>query len=242
MSLSIQNTTNSSLISGQNTNFKGKFKDSETGHKYYHTNSAMKIGGAIAGISALSGAMGLAIENNNGKLILEACKDQPIEILNKIKTTLKNRKLGVIAGSLLAIGVHLFASSIIDNKRNKKAQEMSEFVNKLGADKAVQTRNDIGLSNKGNVYYESDIGSKLGGWLGAGAGLLFAGSGYLTSKATLDNMFKNLPEGHAKAVKNLSKSSLLIALPVVVGASALCGWLFGKWSDNIANNDARKNV
>ena len=50
MSVSATNYSN-------NLNFRGKYKTSENGTNYYHTNSAMKIGGTLAGITGISSAV-----------------------------------------------------------------------------------------------------------------------------------------------------------------------------------------
>lgn len=43
--------------------FKGNYKHTEQGNPYYHTNSAMKIGGTLAGLCALGTAIDLAGNN-----------------------------------------------------------------------------------------------------------------------------------------------------------------------------------
>ena len=137
-------------------------------------------------------------------------------------------KSSIILGGLFYIAIHLGASAFIDYKRNQKAQETANIVKQLGTKRAVMTNDDIALSNKGRAYYDSNVGSKYGGWLGAGIGALKA----------IQELYSNKELRGAK----VPKAALGVGIASNIGVTALGGWLLGKWSDNIANKDARKHA
>ncbi len=205
--------------------FKGQYKKTERGVPYYHTNSAIKIGGAFAGAAALMSLL----ELGSNKLLKTMYENMPNQ---KSIMEAPKSKSSIILGGLFYIAIHLGASAFIDYKRNQKAQETANIVKQLGTKRAIMTNDDIALSNKGRAYYDSNVGAKYGGWLGAGIGALIAIQQLYSNKAL-------------RGAKN-PKGVLGVAIASSIGTTALVdclgGWLLGKWSDNIANKDARKHA
>ena len=205
--------------------FKGNYKRTEQGNPYYHTNSAMKIGGTLAGLCALGTAIDLAGNNFFQKNLPEADKD-----LIKI-----NNKTAILANGLAALAIHLGCAAFIDHKRNEKAKETADFVKKVGTKNAVMNSDEVALSNKGRAYYDSNTGAKYGVWCGTGAGLVTGILGYAKELKKLDSKTPDV-------IKTATKTGGAIGIAMGIGISALGGWLLGKWADSIANNDARKHA
>ena len=137
--------------------FKGNYKRTEQGNPYYHTNSAMKIGGTLAGLCALGTAIDLAGNN----FFQKALKNLPEADKDLIKI---NNKTAILANGLAALAIHLGCAAFIDHKRNEKAKETADFVKKVGTKNAVMNSDEVALSNKGRAYYDSNTGAKYGGW------------------------------------------------------------------------------
>lgn len=219
--------------------FKGNFKRTEQGNPYYHTNSAMKIGGTLAGLCALGTAIDLASNN----FFQKALKDLPgIAKKDMIKT---NYKTAILAEGLISLAIHLGSAAFIDHKRNEKAKETADFVKKVGTQKAVMNSDEIALSNKGRAYYDSNTGAKYGSWLGAAAGVIGAIKNFTKQKALdsqIEKQFGELTAKEKDMIKGVVKTGNKIGSIGGIGISALGGWLLGKWADSIANNDARKHA
>ena len=205
--------------------FKGNYKRTEQGNPYYHTNSAMKIGGTLAGLCALGTAIDLAGNN----FFQKALKNLPEADKDLIKI---NNKTAILANGLAALAIHLGCAAFIDHKRNEKAKETADFVKKVGTKNAVMNSDEVALSNKGRAYYDSNTGAKYGVWCGTGVGLVI---GYAKE-------LKNLDSKTPDVIKTATKTGGAIGIAMGIGISALGGWLLGKWADSIANNDARKHA
>ena len=206
--------------------FKGNYKRTEQGNPYYHTNSAMKIGGTLAGLCALGTAIDLAGNN----FFQKALKNLPEADKDLIKI---NNKTAILANGLAALAIHLGCAAFIDHKRNEKAKETADIVN------------EVALSNKGRAYYDSNTGAKYGGWLGAAAGVIGAVRSFVNQKVLDSQIQKQLGELSTKekdAIKGFAKVGSIAGSIFGIGISALSGWLLGKWADSIANNDARKHA
>ena len=208
--------------------FKGNYKRTEQGNPYYHTNSAMKIGGTLAGLCALGTAIDLAGNN----FFQKALKNLPEADKDLIKI---NNKTAILANGLAALAIHLGCAAFIDHKRNEKAKETADFVKKVGTKNAVMNSDEVALSNKGRAYYDSNTGAKYGVWCGTGAGLVTGILGYAKE-------LKNLDSKTPDVIKTATKTGGAIGIAMGIGISALGGWLLGKWADSIANNDARKHA
>lgn len=208
--------------------FKGNYKRTEQGNPYYHTNSAMKIGGTLAGLCALGTAIDLAGNN----FFQKALKNLPEADKDLIKI---NNKTAILANGLAALAIHLGCAAFIDHKRNKKAKETADFVKKVGTKNAVMNSDEVALSNKGRAYYDSNTGAKYGVWCGTGAGLVTGILGYAKELKKLDSKTPDV-------IKTATKTGGAIGIAMGIGISALGGWLLGKWADSIANNDARKHA
>lgn len=208
--------------------FKGNYKRTEQGNPYYHTNSAMKIGGTLAGLCALGTAIDLAGNN----FFQKALKNLPEADKDLIKI---NNKTAILANGLIALAIHLGSAAFIDHKRNEKAKETADFVKKVGTKNAVMNSDEVALSNKGRAYYDSNTGAKYGVWCGTGAGLVTGILGYAKELKKLDSKTPDV-------IKTATKTGGAIGIAMGIGISALGGWLLGKWADSIANNDARKHA
>ena len=218
--------------------FKGNYKRTEQGNPYYHTNSAMKIGGTLAGLCALGTAIDLAGNN----FFQKALKNLPEADKDLIKI---NNKTAILANGLAALAIHLGCAAFIDHKRNEKAKETADFVKKVGTKNAVMNSDEVALSNKGRAYYDSNTGAKYGGWLGAAAGVIGAVRSFVNQKVLDSQIQKQLGELSTKekhAIKGFAKVGSIAGSIFGIGISALSGWLLGKWADSIANNDARKHA
>ena len=147
--------------------FRGKYKKTGQGNPYYYTNSAMKIGGTLAGLSVA----GTLLELAGNKLQRDIYKNLPDEIKDS-SIKIKSNKTAIILGGLAAIAIHLGCAAFIDSKRNQKAKETADYVKQTGTKNAVMNRDNIAISNKGRAYYDSETGAKYGAWLGAGAGVI----------------------------------------------------------------------
>ena len=208
--------------------FKGNYKRTEQGNPYYHTNSAMKIGGTLAGLCALGTAIDLAGNN----FFQKALKNLPEADKDLIKI---NNKTAILANGLAALAIHLGCAAFIDHKRNEKAKETADFVKKVGTKNAVMNSDEVALSNKGRAYYDSNTGAKYGVWCGTGTGLVTGILGYAKELKKLDSKTPDV-------IKTATKTGGAIGIAMGIGISALGGWLLGKWADSIANNEARKHA
>ena len=206
--------------------FKGNYKRTEQGNPYYHTNSAMKIGGTLAG------ALGTAIDLAGNNFFQKALKNLPEADKDLIKI---NNKTAILANGLAALAIHLGCAAFIDHKRNEKAKETADFVKKVGTKNAVMNSDEVALSNKGRAYYDSNTGAKYGVWCGTGTGLVTGILGYAKELKKLDSKTPDV-------IKTATKTGGAIGIAMGIGISALGGWLLGKWADSIANNDARKHA
>lgn len=215
-------------FSTKTPSFKGNYKRTEQGNPYYHTNSAMKIGGTLAGLCALGTAIDLAGNN----FFQKALKNLPEADKDLIKI---NNKTAILANGLAALAIHLGCAAFIDHKRNEKAKETADFVKKVGTKNAVMNSDEVALSNKGRAYYDSNTGAKYGVWCGTGAGLATGILGYAKELKKLDSKTPDV-------IKTATKTGGAIGIAMGIGISALGGWLLGKWADSIANNDARKHA
>ena len=215
-------------FSTKTPSFKGNYKRTEQGNPYYHTNSAMKIGGTLAGLCALGTAIDLAGNN----FFQKALKNLPEADKDLIKI---NNKTAILANGLAALAIHLGCAAFIDHKRNEKAKETADFVKKVGTKNAVMNSDEVALSNKGRAYYDSNTGAKYGVWCGTGTGLVSGILGYSKELKKLDSKTPDV-------IKTATKTGGAIGIAMGIGISALGGWLLGKWADSIANNDARKHA
>ncbi|DAA85253.1 TPA: hypothetical protein CPT90_03885 [Candidatus Gastranaerophilales bacterium HUM_3] len=207
--------------------FKGNYKRTEQGNPYYHTNSAMKIGGTLAGLSAVGTALELSAANFFAKMLNK--EPGSLNEVNKINKT------AILANGLAVLAIHLGCAAFIDHKRNEKAKETADFVKKVGTKNAVMNSDEVALSNKGRAYYDSNTGAKYGVWCGTGAGLVTGILGYAKELKKLDSKTPDV-------IKTATKTGGAIGIAMGIGISALGGWLLGKWADSIANNDARKHA
>lgn len=230
--------------------FKGKWDRTEQGTPYYKTCSAMKIGGSLAGLSALSTLMTLGASKMATIVLKEGNKEIDKKTQEVLQSLLKKGKKATIISGAVALAAYLGPAAYIDHKRNEKAKEVANHVQQVGVKNAVMNSNEVALSNKGHAYYDSNVGAKNGAWLGAVAGAIICMSSFFNYKSAknAENEIKNLPFHNKeinetlKAAKKANKFGMAVNAAISVGFSALGGWLLGKWSDNIANNDARKHV
>ncbi len=239
MSLSINNTQPAEIISKQ-PSFKGKWDKTEQGNPYYKTNSSAIAGGIMAVPAAVTWLSNLSLPTTEEqvKSRYDKIKDSFIKTMGKenaaafnesidkglqaekdniLKQIEKNKKIKAwaVPFAILAAGLTAGCGLIVDNLRNKKAQEAADKVKQIGVKQAVMQDDKIQLSNKGRAYYESNQGSKYGALLGAGCGII-------SSAMSLD-----------KKPGNYIANAILFALG---------GLIMGKIADSNSNKDARKHA
>ena len=137
-----------------------------------------------------------------------------------------------IAGAIEG-GLHTGISAFIDYKRNQKAAEAADYINKVGVRQAVMTRDDIYLStNNGKPYYKSNVGGKYGTAIGAGIGALF---GILPG-----SILTATGLGKLRSKEVAAAGIALVA--ILTSAFALGGFILGKITDYFTNKAAEKNA
>lgn len=235
----------SGIQTNYNPSFRGKYKKTEKGNDYYHTNSAVKIGATGAGLSALLTSWSFWTYNLSEKMAKSVTELSGKACEGAEKVSKLGKKFAAISG-LLAIAGHLGASTYIDKRRNEETKKISDLVNEIGADTVAQHSNNVMLSKNNSLVHESNVGAQNGGLLGAGIGLitgLFStfSEGKL-QKLRIESGLEKIPEGFQNVAKSSSKIKAILGVVSTVAFSALGGWLLGKWSDNIANNDTYKNA
>ena len=244
-SIGYGNAQPTNQTTNQQIAFKGTIKKTEKGNPYHHSNSAMKIGGTL-GCVATAGAFLSKTLNDSYVKALSQNKEIPKEVITKAAESIKPIKNLAFIGSLLVAALHFTCAGIIDKKRNQANKDFADKIQEQGVEETTKYRNDIAISENGNLYKESDTGKKMGAKLGAIAGLIYGGYDFFKNKKVTETITKeltnDLPKESVEQIKTISKASGLMAIPLTIGIYALGGWLLGKWSDRIANNDANKNA
>ncbi len=231
----IQQTSNS-------PNFKGKLRKTEKGNSYYHTNSAIKIGGSLAGLTTL----GSGYEYFRTKLVETRIKEVPKDKIKVVTEAIKHNKKFAIISGVLGLAGHLGAAIYIDKKRNENAKKLADLDKNTDINTIMELKKDTMISQNDNVVPVSKVGAKKGGLLGAGIGLLFGIVSSIHSfgilKMGLEDSAEKIPNEIKTAFKNGSTKGAILLTALAAGVGSLAGWLLGKWSDNIANEDTFKNA
>ena len=149
--------------------FKGKYAKTEKGNLYYHTNSAMKIGGTMAASELVLGGLSLLGGKHN--------------------------KAITITNAVLAAVLHLGVASFIDKKRNEKTKEFTDCFNAYGFEKTLPVYNDLAFSERGNLYYKTKTGAEFGGWLGTGIGVLTCITSLIQKRASVPEAILSIGVG-----------------------------------------------
>ena len=224
-----------------------------TSQQQYHdkTNAGLIAGSILAGTQVIGGI----IENNNIKnhpeleVGSEAFKKElenlkklglnekeALNTIESMKNGARNYKKYYLPIVLGVATLSAVSGAIVDRVRNKKASEAYEAINKKGVEKALDDGHHIRLTEFGTPYYKSNDGSKLGGLLGAGVGLLSMSALFATK--SMNGIFET-----AKALgeKNLSKTKIVAILGLVtLPVFALGGWVMGNIADNYNNRKAEE--
>lgn len=225
MSLSVNN--------GQYTQqpaFRGKFERTEQGNPYYKTNAGTVAGGVMAGVATWSWLKRLNFKevpelDDKAKAFMkesgmeDVYKAFGIKDINKAlkeenKQAARLKKFA-IPFALIAAACTLGCGMLVDNIRNKKAQETADYTAQVGVRNAVMNGDSVALSNKGRTYYDSNAGKKYGALLGAGCGLI----------ESIMTAGKFKPIG------------LLNMIPMAIG-----GLIMGAITDHYTNSSAKKNA
>ena len=224
-----------------NCNFRGKWDRTEQGTPYYKTNSGTVAGAVLAVPAGLLHLLNAKAPTNSEeytnmmkkytdsftKMMNEAEKkefEKGIEEgikankaqLDELFESTKRAKKYAIPFALIASGLTLGCGMFVDYKRNQKAKEFADYTKQVGKKNAILNGDKVNISNKGNPYYESHEGSKYGGLLGAGCGVV---------ASLMNNGLKFKPQALGR-----------------IGMFAFGGWIMGKIADSNNNKNARKNV
>ena len=134
---------------------------------------------------------------------------------------------------LVGLGIDLAIGAFLDYKRNQKAAEAADYINAVGAKRALAEREDIYISNvNGKPYYHSNVGAKYGTAIGAGIGAIF---GVLPSSVMV-------AAGLGKAKNKEPAAAGILSFAMITGITALGGFILGKISDYFTNKAAEKNA
>ncbi len=215
--MNVQNYRFSSAPPNFKANEKPENNQQKPAQTVYKTNAAIKTGvvyGAIAsGLTLVSGAfakLGASIVKNADKDI-SASAGQSVELMKNVSK-----------GSLLYAPIIFLASlgcgMLVNKCINDKHAEFADKLEKQGKDEVLKTDEHAEKTRKGNVFYSSSIGKKVGTALGA------------VVLPILTVISSTLNKTKIKPVS--------VALGVVQGA--LGGLLLGHISDNMSNKGARK--
>lgn len=224
-----------------NCNFKGKWDKTEQGTPYYKTNSGTVAGAVLAvpaGLLHLSNAKAPAnseeytnmmkkYTDSFTKMMSEAEKkefekefEEGIKAnkaqYDKMLEGTKRAKKYAIPFAITAAGLTLGCGMLVDHLRNTKAKEFADYTRQVGKKNAIMNGDKVNISNNGNPYYESNEGSKIGGLLGAGCGVV---------ASFMNHGLKFKPQAIG-----------------TIGMFALGGWIMGKIADSNTNKNARKNA
>ena len=225
MSLSVNNGPYT-----QQPAFRGKFERTEQGNPYYKTNAGTVAGGVMAGVAALPWLSKLGFKetpalDNDAKAIMKesgmedmfkkfGMKDIDEALKEGNKNGMRLKKFA-IPFALIAAACTLGCGMLVDNIRNKKAQETADYTAQVGVRNAVMNGDSVVLSNKGRTYYDSNTGKKYGALLGAGCGLI--------ESVMTAGKFKPI--------------GLLNMIPMAIG-----GLIMGAITDHYTNSSAKKNA
>ena len=227
----------SNVENKQATSFKGKYKQTENGNTYYHTNSAKAIGYSLGGLRLL---LGLATAST-------FCYFSKSIDKNHISKNIGKRCL--VAAAIGAC-TDIIASTLIDSKRNKEVRKMTNDINYYGANEVFQKNNNVQITDNKNICYKSNIGSKYGVLLGLGSGVIMETTNFISDKIFTKSLknkegIRELPNDIKEIVSNLystTHSRGLFNIAITLGCCTLGGWLLGKWSDSVANKKMRENL
>ena len=191
-------TVNPVINQSNQATFKGKWDRTDNGTPYYKSNSATIAGGVMAVPAALWRLRNLNTNTDKEALLAKLEKEKNDAIknfsflgddfikeynkeyekrlkdLDKVVNNLKFRKNMAIPFAIIAAGLTVGCGVLVDNLRNKKAQEMADYVKQNGIKKTFMEQDRVAISNRGRAYYESNQGRKWGALLGAGCGLASA--------------------------------------------------------------------
>ena len=218
--------------------FKGEWDKTDNGTPYYKSSSATIAGGFMAIPAALWRLRNLSINTDKEALLKKIDKEKSnimknfgflgedfikeyneehakqLKNIDKVVNNLKYKKNMAIPFALIAAGLTVGCGILVDNLRNKKAQEMADFVKQNGIKKTFMEQDRVAISNKGRTYYVSNQGRKWGALLGAGCGL-------------------------TSALMSQGKNAKLKTVLVPIIGFALGGQIMGAIADSNTNKNAR---
>lgn len=217
--LSVQNYR----VAPQNVAFKSK-EGEEKETKPYQTHAGLKTGAALAVINT-----GIVLGINKFgqsavKLMKEVSKEVDLdktgkaaveESVNVMKNASKSLKFTIPILVVTALG----CGALVDKLINKKQADFAQKVDEQGSKEALNTEDRADTTKKGNVYYKSNTGKKIGTLLGAVAYPVLLKISSAISKI---------------------KSPMGTVGGVITGA--LGGLILGAITDKVANNGARKQA
>lgn len=191
--LSMSLAVNPVINQSNQATFKGKWDKTDNGTPYYKSNSATIAGGVMAVPAAIDWLININKKSlTQDKDIEEVAKNPEMKkqvdsflkifgVENSFEEVLKEQnkinqrlKKYAVPFAIIAAGLTAGCGVLVDNLRNKKAQELADYVKQNGIKKTLMEQDRVAISNKGRAYYESNQGRKWGALLGAGCGITAA--------------------------------------------------------------------
>lgn len=193
----------------------------------YKTHAGLKTSVGYIGFIGLVCFSVQAVAKSIKKFSENAMKDMGNEMdavrVKNINNSLKS--LGFVTKNLkysfpISILIGLGCGALVDKKINDKHAQMANKLEKEGKKAVLESDNRAELTKNDNVYYNSNIGKKLGPLLGLA---VTASKVFISSK-----------------VYKLKLPAMAYAEPLIEGA--LGGLILGAITDNVSNKGAAKFV
>lgn len=199
------------------------FKGDEDGQtKPYQTHAGLKTG---AGYSLIGAGMTLGM-NSLGKTGVKFLKEVANDMDEAAKASINNdiktfkaasKKLGITIP--ITILASLGCGALVDKFINDKQKNFAQKLDINGKKEVLNTEDRADTTRKGEVYYRSNLGKKVGTVLGA-------------------VVYPALLKTECAIAKTKSPVSIVVA--AITGA--LGGLMLGAITDKVANNGARKHA
>lgn len=152
-----------------------------------------------------------------------------------IPIALSKKKYSNAAINLGSAAACVAYGAIYDNVRNKKAEKAANEISNLATKNALAQNDRLEISRKGNAYYNSNVGGKLGAIFGGLLGLTY-GITTASVKEQWDNIVKRIAKGEEGF--KISKPAWIATSIAVL---ALGGLAVGKIAEYFTNKEAYRN-
>ena len=216
--MNVQNYRVTSAVPNFKANESAENKQQKSAQNVYKTNAATKTWAVYGGISAGLAFLAGTIMKTGASIAKNLDKDLVAEIKPDVEMMRKASK-GTFLYAPIAFLASLACGMIVNKCINDKHAEFADKLEKQGKDEVLKTDEHAEKTRKGNVFYSSTTGKKVGTALGVVAAPVLTAVSLTMNKA-----------GKVKP------------LGMVISAiqGALGGLLLGHISDNMSNKGARK--